>query len=412
MTTAPKTDDWQDVIGDPARLNALRRLRLLDSPAEEAFDRIGRLATRLLDAPIALVSLVDSKRQFFKSSVGLAEPWASCRETPLSASFCKHVVASNEPLVLDDAREHPLHRFNVAIEELGAVAYLGCPLTTADGQVLGSFCVIHTEPHHWTDAEVEIVRDLAQSVMAEIELRATSAKLSASLRVRDKVLAIVSHDLRSPLQTIVTSAALLELDAANDEQRTQIGSIQVSASHMKRMIGDLLEASTLELGQLRLELEPLSIADLLEEVALSLSARAEERSLTVEHHAKIDSPVLADRDRIPQVLLNLADNALRLTPSGGSIELRAERDGNEAVISVADTGPGLPEAELANIFDWYWHASAADGGGTGLGLSIARGIVETHGGRIWADNRDGGGAVFYFTLPIARESDAAAVTGK
>ncbi len=403
MSASPDNNDSMTQIREPARLRALRRLNLLDTAAEEAFDRISRLATRLLDVPIALVSLVDANRQFFKSAVGLAEPWASSRETPLPASFCKHVVASGEPLVLDDAREHPSHCFNEAIRELGVVAYLGCPLTTADGHVLGSFCIIHTEPHRWTEAEIGIVRDLARSVMTEIGLRAASAELEASLRVRDKVLAIVSHDLRSPLQTIATAAAILELDADDDAQRAHIGSIQGSAGHMKRMISDLLDASTLELGKLTLEPEVLLIDELLEEVALSLSARAEERSLTVEHSADPRLTVLADRDRIPQVLLNLADNALRLTPTGGVIELCAERVDDEIVVSVADTGPGVPAAELPRIFDWYWHAATADGGGTGLGLSIAKGIVEAHGGRIWAENRAGGGARFSFALPAAGE---------
>ncbi len=161
---------------DPARLAVLRASGLLDAPAEEAFDRLTRLAARLLNAPVALVSLVDDCRQFFKSAVGLPEPWASRRETPLSHSFCQHVVISGEPLVIRDARQDPRVRDNLAIAELGVLAYLGIPLLSGTGHVLGSFCVIDGEPRRWTDDQVETMRELAASAMTEIELRGEIAR--------------------------------------------------------------------------------------------------------------------------------------------------------------------------------------------------------------------------------------------
>ncbi len=120
-------------------LAALAESELLDTPAEEAFDRFTRLAAKWLGVPVALVSLVDDHRQFFKSAVGLREPWASLREVPLSHSFCQYGVTSGEPLIVTDAREHPWLRQNSAITELNAIAYAGIPLLTADGQVLGCF---------------------------------------------------------------------------------------------------------------------------------------------------------------------------------------------------------------------------------------------------------------------------------
>ena len=127
-------------VDDPVRLLALRQTALLDSPAEEAFDRFTRLAARLLHAPIALVSLIDGGRQFFKSLLGLAEPIAVAPETPLSHSFCQHAVERAVPLVVEDARAHPLVRDDLAVEALGAT-YLGIPLATADGIVLRSLRV-------------------------------------------------------------------------------------------------------------------------------------------------------------------------------------------------------------------------------------------------------------------------------
>ncbi|CAN5753453.1 hypothetical protein BH23GEM3_BH23GEM3_03010 [soil metagenome] len=158
-------------VADSGRLEALYLTALLDTPPEEAFDRITRLAARTLAAPVALVSLVDRDRQFFKSCTALPEPWATTRETPLSHSFCQYPVNTAEPLVIEDAREHPLVRDNPAIRDLGVVAYAGIPILTSEGHVLGSFCVIDTKPRRWTADEISILHDLTASVVAEIELR-------------------------------------------------------------------------------------------------------------------------------------------------------------------------------------------------------------------------------------------------
>lgn len=162
--TTPNIDNQQ-------RLATLQQLGLMDTEPELAFDRITLFATKLLRTPIALVSLVDAQRQFFKSSHGLPEPWVSCRETPLSHSFCQHVVAAAAPLLVEDARLHPLVATNPAIDELGFIAYAGVPLRTSDGQILGSFAVIDSTPRAWTADDVDILNNLASLVMTEIELR-------------------------------------------------------------------------------------------------------------------------------------------------------------------------------------------------------------------------------------------------
>ena len=175
-------------VADPRRLAALRRLALLDTPAEEAFDRLTRLAAKILDAPVCLVSLVDEDREFFKSCIGLPEPWASRREAPLSHAFCQYNIATGQPLVIEDARQHPLVCDNLAIRDLGVVAYVGIPLITADGHALGSFCMIDSRPRRWTEQEVQILAELAASVMTEIELRALAQEAERGRRERQALL--------------------------------------------------------------------------------------------------------------------------------------------------------------------------------------------------------------------------------
>lgn len=170
------------VISDSDRLAALEASGLLDTPEEEAFDRIVRLATRITGSPVGLLSLVDGKRQFFKAQVGLKGGVAEQRETPLSHSFCQYVVSTKKALAVADAREHPLLRDNLAVPDLGVVAYLGIPVQGPGGETLGSFCAIDSEPREWTVDEREALADLSQILEAEIELRQVAREREILLR--------------------------------------------------------------------------------------------------------------------------------------------------------------------------------------------------------------------------------------
>ena len=163
--------DAKVVLSAPDRLRALRRSGLMDSQAEEVFDRATRLAGRVLGVPVGLLSLVDDQRQFFKAQSGL-EGWAAAqRGTPLSHSFCQHVVASDAPLVVRDARAEPLVQCNLAVEDLRVIAYIGVPVHAPGGHVLGALCAISDEPQDWTDDDVENLRDIATGVESEIAVR-------------------------------------------------------------------------------------------------------------------------------------------------------------------------------------------------------------------------------------------------
>jgi PAS domain S-box-containing protein len=162
------------LLVDPGRLAALRRTELLDTPAEEAFDRVARLAARALDLPVALVSLVDEDRLFLKACLGLPEPWASARQTPLSHSLCQRMLVTRRPLVVDDVRRELPGHDNRLVLELGVAAYLGVPLIVS-GHVLGGLCVADRRPRVWSDHDVAVLAELAGVVVAQIRLRAELA---------------------------------------------------------------------------------------------------------------------------------------------------------------------------------------------------------------------------------------------
>lgn len=166
-------------IDEAARLGLLYETQLLDSEVEEDFDQFTKLAASILRVPVALISLVDADRQFFKSHVGLSEPWATARQTPLSHSFCQHVVTDNAPFVVSDARQHPRVCDNLAIPDLGVVAYMGMPLRLPEGPALGALCVIEGTPRVWSEQEAQQLEALARLVTDQIVLRRSVAELSA-----------------------------------------------------------------------------------------------------------------------------------------------------------------------------------------------------------------------------------------
>jgi signal transduction histidine kinase len=400
-------------LHDPERLGELRATALLDSPTEEAFDRLTRLASKLLQAPISTVTLVDEQRQFYLSCTGIPEPLASARETPLEMSFCKHTVVLGAPLIIPDTRGHPIVGDNPAIDGFGVLAYAGIPLLTESGHAIGTLCVMDFIPREWTDDQVASLTDLAAAVSTEIELRMdiaertrVEAALNRAVRMRDEVLGVVSHDLRNPVHTVSLSAGFLLDTLPEGPQeapvRKQLGIIVRAAEQMDRLIRDLLDVASIASGHLPVERGRRDAVALARAACETLQPLAEERGLRFETRTPpAPLPVLADSDRIHQVLSNLVGNAIKFTPAGGLITLRLEAGEGEACFSVSDTGPGIPTDQCARIFDQFWQADRSGRHGAGLGLAIARGIVETHGGEIRVASTVGVGTTFTFTIPLA-----------
>jgi hypothetical protein len=163
--------DERAILRDPKRLLAVERTGLVDAPADRGLDTLTSLCAKLLGLPVALVSIVESDRQFFGAACGLPQPWSDERQTRMSHSFCQHVVVSRQPFVVSDARQHPLVRENLAIRDLGVIAYAGIPLISDDGDVLGSFCAIDHKPRQWSKEDLATLTEFADSAMAYINRR-------------------------------------------------------------------------------------------------------------------------------------------------------------------------------------------------------------------------------------------------
>jgi signal transduction histidine kinase len=230
-----------------------------------------------------------------------------------------------------------------------------------------------------------------------------------------EVLGVVSHELRAPLAVISMCARAIEAQAQQQahldeaQVRQAMRTIQESAGLMERMIQDLLDVATIHAGKFSLERRPQDVVVILMRAAELFDALAAERSIRlvtdVPDHLP---PVSVDAERILQVLANLLGNAIKFTEAGGEVAVRARATPSEVVLSVVDTGPGMPPEHVPHIFDRFWRAREAErASGAGLGLAIAKEIVEAHDGRIWVDSVPGQGSVFHFTLPVLHSTAAA-----
>ena len=220
-----------------------------------------------------------------------------------------------------------------------------------------------------------------------------------AVRVREQLLAIVSHDLRNPLGTILMTADAL---AKKGTLPLAVGRIQRAANHMRRLIEDLLDFASINAGRLAIKRRPQDPGSMIQETLASFEGVAQEKELQLTANVEPYLPqVYCDYDRIIQVFSNLVSNATKVTAEGGQISLRAEARGHEVLFTVSDNGPGISEEDVKHLFERYWRSDEAEYKGTGLGLAIASGIVGAHGGRIWAESEFGRGAKFLFTIPTA-----------
>jgi signal transduction histidine kinase/CheY-like chemotaxis protein len=256
------------------------------------------------------------------------------------------------------------------------------------------------------EADQAILTQLAQLAAVALENARLYRAEQDARRARDDLVAIVSHDLRNPVHTINMAASfLLEIAPANDRRvqaRRQLEVIQRSANRANRLIQDLLDVAKIQAGGLAVEQVPVEVKSLVAEIMESATTLGGAAQIKVSSQSQEGlPPVAADRERALQVFTNLIGNAIKFTPKGGEIRILACLDNGEIRFTVADSGPGIPAEHLHHVFDRYWQAKSTAKLGTGLGLSIAKGIVEAHGGRIWAESPPGSGAHFNFTLPIA-----------
>lgn len=412
------TDQTQ--VLEEARLAALRRTGLLDSPPEHLFDLITALAAKTLNVPVVLMSLVDAERQFFKSQCGLPQPWAEKRETPLSHSFCQFVSMLGEPLVVEDAREHPLVRDNLAVAEIDVIAYAGMPLTTADGFTLGSLCAIDSKPRNWTTVELENLRVFADQIMVEITFRTRAEGLATDLEMlrlseehRRTEMRQVVHDLRTPLNALALGLyGLGGLGELNPDQRNCLELAAKNAEALRSLVQQLIQiGADTEQGASRALCPP---HDLVNRALDQVATLAKKAGVFLDDETFLPLPGISGHaDDLTRVFVNLIANGVKFTPHGGRVTVRVweETEAGIGVIrfAVTDTGIGIEPANQNRIFreGVRLDEKADPRRSTGIGLAFCKRVIEAHGGVLALESAPGRGSTFSFALPVACEMQTA-----
>ncbi|WP_395853761.1 PAS domain S-box protein [Cystobacter fuscus] len=279
----------------------------------------------------------------------------------------------------------------------------------ARGHILGAVLLTASESgRRYGARDLSLAEELARRAALAIDNARLHEKSGQATRTRDEVLRIVAHDLRTPLNVIALNAGKL-LKCPPEKRATDtkpLESIRKAVDRANRLIQDLLDVARMEAGRLTVDRVPEQTAPLVKEAAELHRALAEEKSIQLTIAVPEDvPPVFADRDRVLQILSNLLGNALKFTPAGGQISLRAAPMGSLVRFSVSDTGSGIAEEDLPHLFEPFWQAPAGRKQGAGLGLAIVKGLVDAHGGHIWVESSPGVGSTFFFTLPTASPAE-------
>jgi signal transduction histidine kinase/CheY-like chemotaxis protein len=276
-------------------------------------------------------------------------------------------------------------------------------------------CAHALERIHLHEAERRARQDAERAAVHEREARLAQGRVEAALRVsiraREDMLAIVSHDLRNPLSAVMMNADLSKSRLAAgklDRAIEGMDAILVSAERMNTLINDLLDAASIESGLFTLHLEPCPLDDLVNEVLDMLQHLAAQRTIALRGMITGRPVAVCDRKRVLQILSNLVGNAIKFTPVAGTVVVRAAIVGDHVDVIVSDSGPGITDENLPHLFDRYWKGHARDSGGAGLGLFIVKGLVEAHGGHVAVTSQPGKGTDFSFSLPAHPPSPAPA----
>jgi len=321
-------------------------------------------------------------------------------------------MRSREPVLVQEVTRAHLeslaqsdHHMEV-LQSLRMRSYIAVPMIARDR--LAGVLVMISCVRRQDERDLDLATRLGWIAGFALDNARSYQQAQEAVRTRDRVLGVVAHDLRNPLSTIAMSAELLGDEMLNASQKaSQVQIIRRSAERMDRLIQDLLDVARIENQRLHLRLEHEDPKALVREVAELNTAIAAARSLSVRaRYSPRLPPILVDHDRMMQVLSNLVGNAIKFTGPGGEVEIAVDPCEAGVRFSVRDTGSGIDPGDLSHLFEPFWQGRRGGSDGAGLGLAIARGIVEAHGGTIWAESEPGRGTTVSFTVPVAQERRA------
>jgi signal transduction histidine kinase len=389
---------------EDGRLAALKSYNILDTGEEQDFDDLTTLASAICQTPIALISLIDDKRQWFKSRVGIA-----ATETPIEYSFCTHTMATDQDImIVEDATKDERFLENPFVTGNDKLTfYAGVPLVNDDGYVLGSLCVIDRQQKKLSDDQINALKIIAKQVVDKLELRKKAIVSEETIReLRDsnlfmqKFTAMAAHDIKNPMSSILLSAQSLKmrLHKLNDESCERLIDLNItSTKRLVTLIDDMLEYSKSP----SLLLTKKSTVDLSELLRIVISMVAVPDNFIIqiptEKHSLYVSSVA-----VQQVFINLLTNAIRYNDKEqGLIQIRFRESAENYYFEVEDNGIGIAEAYHEKIFANSFTLKITDRDnkkGSGIGLSTVKELIKALNGTITVQSTVGKGSTFYIAI--------------
>jgi len=383
-----------------ARIKALKSYDILDTPPDGNFDRITKLAAKLLNVPIAIVTLVDTDRIWFKSRYGL-----DALQIGRDPGLCASAILSDKIYLVEDALKDPRTLANPLVAgSFGLQFYAAAPLKVKDGYNLGTLCIIDKQPRKLSEPEKQILQDLADIVIDEMELR-LAARTAIFQQIQ--VLNIAAHDLKTPLTTIPLWADMIKEKADTKVISLMCDNINKAAKKMTNMINEWLENAATEANLIKLRLIKVDFATVIQRVVEANQVLANNKNqkihFTIEDHPEI----YADETKLTELVDNLLNNAIKYSEKEKNITITLKQKNFKAILEIKDEGQGLIADDKKIIFQRFTTLSAKPTGGetsTGLGLSIVKALVEAHNGTISAES-DGQnkGTIFTVEIPVVEK---------
>jgi signal transduction histidine kinase/HAMP domain-containing protein len=373
----------------------------------------------------AHVYLLDQDSETLVLAAGAGEAGRIMKEQGRSisvnneGSLVARAARLREGVIVNDVIHAPDFLANPLLPDTRAE--MAVPMVVAD-RLVGVLDVQSDTVGRFTQADVQVLTTLSDQIAVAVQNAQlyeqqleTTEQLRTVDRLKSEFLASMSHELRTPLNSIIGYSRML-LDGADDELSEDtvedLSAIHNGGKHLLSLINDILDLAKIEANKLELDSEPVQFASVVQEVSQMTSVLFKDKSLALKVEVPADMPDLwADRIRLRQILNNLVSNAVKFTESG-SVRIVAGYDNqsHEAIISIIDTGIGIPPEKLALIFERFTQvdsSSARRAGGTGLGLTITKHLIDMHGGRIWVESEDGKGSTFAFSIPLVSEHETA-----
>ncbi len=382
----------------------LQDLGLLDAPPEPEFDNLSALACDLLDVPMAHVSVLDQAKEriFYKSQKGHPPDLAEARSLPMELTYCQQVPLTEAPVVVPDARKHPLIKATHA-RAGGPLSYLGLPIAAPCGTVVGGLCLMQPEARGWTEEEVLRAGKLAACVSDLIRLRAAMLTSERLRREQREFTYSISHDLLSPANTVrmILDELAYEQDRLSSDARALIGEAAGTLGRMGQQIEDVLAYSR-TLGQ-KITFATVDLNALLSEVLNDLKFAIEQQGARI---VRDELPMVqGNAMQLRALLQNLIANAVKFSRPGvpPTVNINAKRGAGkrELALSVADNGIGIAPADQNRIFDLFGRLNLReDYSGTGIGLTLCRRVAENHNGSLTVKSDGKTGTTFIAHLPM------------